>query len=414
MKKRVLALIIMSALTAVCLSGCLRGAQAESGKDSEEPDTIEIWISESVKTDTQKQVQDFMETNPDMDHYDIIIKSVGEDDAADAILMNTDDCPDLYGFAQDQLARLVSEETISPLNQEDAAWVRDQNDTGSVAASSIDDTLYAYPLTSDNGYFLYYDKSLITDPGSLETILADCEKAGKDFCMEISNGWYQTSFFFATGCRLKYHTDSKGNFTASTVTYASPEGLTAIKELIQVSGSKAFKDTCSPSKAANSAAIVDGTWNSEEYKKLYGANYACAKLPSFESEGTTYQMSGFGGFKLLGTRPQHDQTKLAVCQALARYLSGKEAQLARFRSRGWGPSNKEAQNDDSVRSDPALSALNAQLPYMIPQGQYPYNYWIVSKTLGQAIIAGEYDKADDKELMEVLQNFQRTCESYAR
>ena len=32
-----------------------------------------------------------------------------------------------------------------------------------VAAASVNDTLYAYPMTADNGYFLYYDKNYLTE-----------------------------------------------------------------------------------------------------------------------------------------------------------------------------------------------------------------------------------------------------------
>ena len=39
-------------------------------------------------------------------------------------------------------------------------------------------------------------------------------------------------------------------------------------------------------------------------KELFGENYACAKLPTVEINGTPVQMSGFGGFKLLGVKPQ--------------------------------------------------------------------------------------------------------------
>ena len=49
---------------------------------------------------------------------------------------------------------------------------------------------------------MYYDKSVVTDPSSMEAILADCEKAGKNVYMDITSGWYQTAFFFGAG-RLK-------------------------------------------------------------------------------------------------------------------------------------------------------------------------------------------------------------------
>ena len=125
-------------------------------------------------------------------------------------------------------------------------------------------------------------------------------------------------------------------------------------------------------------------------------------------------MSGFGGFKLLGIKPQTDAGKLAACKALAQYLSGEEMQLARFEAVGWGPSNKAAQESEEVKSDEALSALAEQLAFSIPQGQYPGDYWTLSTSLGDSIIGGEYNGASDEDLMAALQSFQSSCESYAK
>ena len=41
--------------------------------------------------------------------------------------------------------------------------VKKANSEDSVAAASINDVLYAYPMTADNGYFLYYDKRCLSD-----------------------------------------------------------------------------------------------------------------------------------------------------------------------------------------------------------------------------------------------------------
>ena len=163
------------------------------------------------------------------------------------------------------------------------------------------------------------------------------------------------------------------------------------------------------------AAIVDGTWDSGAVQDLLGDNYACAKLPTFVgADGETYQLSGFGGFKLLGVKPQEDEDKLAVCDALAAYLSSEEVQLARYEAVGWGPSNLNAQASDAVKADEALSALAEQLAFAIPQGQYPGDYWTLATSLGDTVIQGELtvDSSDD-DLMAALEKFQDTCISYA-
>ena len=125
-------------------------------------------------------------------------------------------------------------------------------------------------------------------------------------------------------------------------------------------------------------------------------------------------MSGFGGFKLLGVKPQTEQGKQLVCLALAEYLSNEETQLARFNAVAWGPSNLVAQQSDAVKADAALSALAEQLAYTIPQGQYPGDYWTDATSLGDDVIADKYDNMSDDELMKVLEDFQARQQSYAQ
>ena len=52
-------------------------------------------------------------------------------------------------------------------------------------------------------------------------------------------------------------------------------------------------------------------------------------------------------------------------------FTGEECQIARYNAVAWGPSNLTAQQDSSVQSDEALSALAEQLAYTIPSGTVP-------------------------------------------
>ena len=92
------------------------------------------------------------------------------------------------------------------------------------------------------------------------------------------------------------------------------------------------------------------------------------------------------------------------------------SQLARFEALGWGPSNLEAQADEAVQANEALSAVGTQLAKSstIPQGNYPNDYWSLATSLGDDVKNGNYSKASDEELMAVLQTFSDTCVSYAK
>lgn len=372
---------------------------------------VKVWVAENVVDFTKAQIADFQAAHPEYADFVVTVEPVGEGDAVSNVLTDLDAAADIFGFPQDQLARLVAANSLLELEESVAEQVAAENDAGSVAAATLGDLMYAYPMTSDNGYFLYYDKSVVSDPSTLEGILADCEAAGKSFYYDLRSGWYQPAFFFGAGCTLTYDTDSEGAYTGCNIDYASDTGVGAMKALVALVKSPAFVNGSSMSSATNVGAIVDGTWDAGAVKEAFGDNYACAKLPTVDINGTATQLSGFGGFKLLGVKPQTDDDKLAFCDALAYYLASGEVQLARYNAVGWGPSNLEAKASEAVQADEALSALGAQLAFTIPQGQYPGEYWGLAEGLGDDIIAGKYAEADDAALLEALQTFQTACEA---
>lgn len=369
---------------------------------------VKIWVAENVVDFTKEQVEAFKAANPEYANMNVIVEPVGEGDAASNIITDVEAGADIFGFAQDQLARLVAAGALLDVEPGNAEKVTAENDAGSVAAVTLGDVMYAYPMTSDNGYFLYYDKSVVSDPSTMEQILADCEAAGKNFYMEINSGWYQTAFFFGAGAQLTFESNDEGQLVKMNSGYASENGVKGLKSIIKVAASPAFVNGSSVSNANNICAIVDGTWDATAAKEALGDNYAATKLPTVDG----YQMSGFGGFKMLGVKPQTDDDKLAACDALAAYLTSEEVQLARYNAVGWGPSNLNAQQNEAVQADEALSALAAQLAFCEPQGQYPGEYWSLATALGDDIIADKLDNADDAALLETLKNFEATCESY--
>ena len=374
--------------------------------------TITIWAADAVVDLTQKLADQFI-ADKGVD-YTVVVEACGEGDAASNMITDVEAGADIYGFAQDQLARLVAAGALQPLNTQYTDWVGTANDAGSVNAATAGSTVYAFPMTSDNGYFLYYDKSVVTDPSSLEQVLADCAAAGKNFYFESTSAWYNAAFFFATGAMCTFDTDDAGNFTSTTANYASDAGLVAYKAMINMIESPAYVNGSSVGAATNIGAIIDGTWDSSAAQEVLGDNYACAKLPSFAgADGKSYQLSGFGGFKLLGVKPQTEGGKLALCYELAQYLTDTDAQLTRFAEVGWGPSNLVAQGDGAVQADPALSALAEQLVNTIPQGQYPGEWWDLAGALGGDVESGTISSSSsDDDLMAELKIHDDGCNGF--
>lgn len=392
---------VMVAWVLLLLSGCAAG----SGDG-----VIRIWVAENTVDFTRQQVAAFLQSQPQFAGFSVVVEPVGEGDAANHMLTDVESGADLYVFAQDQLARLVAANALVEVAPQHIEALRRSSDPGAVQAVTLGGQPYAYPMTADNGYFLYYDRSVVSDPGDLASILRDCEAAGRGFYFDVTSGWYQPAFFFGAGATLTYEADAAGNMTAMRCTYASTEGVRALRAMINMVRSPAFVNGASASQATNMAAMVGGVWDQATVQAMLGDNYAAAPLPMAEG----FQLGGFSGYKLLGVNPQTDPAKLAACDALAAWLTSGEVQLARYLepSIQWGPADVAAQAHPQVQANAALTALRAQRAHCVVQGQYPNEYWTLAAALGGDILAHRYDHASDEELLRVLTTFQTTAGSY--
>ena len=366
---------------------------------------ITVWCADAIVDLTKKQIEDFNASNTDGITFNATVEAVGEGDAATQMITDVEAGGDIFCFAQDQFARLVQAGALAKLGVQASELVADANDPGVVAAASIDGQLYAYPLTSDNGYFMYYDKSVIPeeDLDSLEALIADCEAAGKYFSMENeTSAWYIASWFFGTGCVSEWTTDDTGAFVSVKDTFNSPEGLIAVKGMKKLLDSDYYLSASDGAGFDSGCAIVvTGTWAFETVKGILGDNLGATDLPSFEVDGQSYHMGSFNGCKLMGVKPQTDAVKQAAVHKLAQYLSGEQGQMERFNAVAWGPSNLVDQADPAVQANPGLAALLLQNQYSVPQGQIHGSWWDIAKVIGTDVKAA----TDEAGLQAALDNY---------
>ncbi len=414
--KKVLSLVLAALMIASMLVACKPSTEpTETKVDLTGTYDITVWVSESagVKELTEKQIDEFEKANPGV-VINATVEGVTEAESATQMITSVEDGADLYCFAQDQLARLVQAGALVEILGKNKEEITARNDAASVAASTVSGKLYCFPMTSDNGYFMIYDKSVIKEDhlDSFEDIIKDCEDAGRGFSYELeTSGWYNAGFFFATGCHSTWTMAADGkSFTNVDDDFNSDAGIIALKGMQKLLNSKAYNSSSSADdfKAAIPAAVViTGTWGTNAAKEALGDNYACTDLPSFTVDGKSYHLGSFSGNKLMGVKPQTDAKKLAVLQKLALYLTNEECQLARFDTVGWGPSNKNAQASDKIKNDPALAALAAQSAYAIPQGQIHGSWWDFSKVYGTA---AKEAKSDD-DLKKALEDYEKSIKS---
>ena len=134
---------------------------------------------------------------------------------------------DVFSIPSDQLNKLVDAGVISQVAFKDA--VTEANSEETVKAATLNDTLYAYPETNDNGYYLVYDKSVVSDEQAqtLEGILEACKKAGKKFIMNAGDGFYACTFAFTAG--VKIDGLEKDGITQKFVKYDEDEAVKTLQ-----------------------------------------------------------------------------------------------------------------------------------------------------------------------------------------
>ena len=191
--KKILALVMVAVMLLSLFAGCSKPAddseasKPTTGDNSGEntPSTgnelagtydIKVWCAENIVDLTKTQIDNFNATNTMGIVINATVEPVGEGDAATSMTTDVEAGADLFCFAQDQTARLIQAGALAKLGDGATKLVTESHDKASVTAVTSGDALYGYPLTSDNGYFMYYDKSVISesDIGSLEALIAAC------------------------------------------------------------------------------------------------------------------------------------------------------------------------------------------------------------------------------------------------
>lgn len=360
--------------------------------------TLTVWASEEDQDLTTQLLDSFKSAYPEVT-FDITLGACSEADAKDNVLTDVEAAADVYAFADDQINELVAAGALQPVSATYTYDVAAENVASSIDAASVDGTLYAYPMTADNGYFMFYNKEFFSedDVKSMDTMMQVAADAGKKVSMEVTNGWYLYSFFKGAGLDMGLSDDGVTNYCDWDA-----EGGTDVAQAILDIASNAGFQSCTDAEFATGIAEgtiiagVNGTWRAEDAQKAWGDNYAATKLPTFTVAGNQVQMASFSGCKLVGVNPH--SANVGWSMLLAEYLTNEDAQIQRFEGRGLGPANINAGGAEAVQAAPAVAALAEQAEFAVPQ-RVGGNYWTPAETLGTILAQGNPDGTDLQELL---------------
>ena len=417
--KKVLALGLVGAM-AISMAACGKtssstdnGGSGNAGT-SNETVSLRVWGGEEDQNLLKELVEKFKKTYPDQ-KFDIEIGVESESTAKDTVLTDVEAAADVFAFASDQIVDLNNAKALANIEDMDAALqnyakksvadIKAANGDGSVEAASIDGKLMAFPMTGGNGYFLYYDSSVISDEDAAtwDTLLAAADKAGKKVGMTLASGWYNASFYgagFTTGLNddgttaIDFNGTSKDGYTGVQVT----------QSMLNIASNKAFMaiadgDVSNQIAGGTLAAVISGTWDAENAQKVFGDGYAAAKLPTYTLDGKQVQQGSVSGYKFLGVNAYSKNVGWAT--VLAEFLTNEESQATRFEQRQLAPTNKKVAASDEVSKNVAIAASGAQDAYGVIQ-TVSAKYWDPAKTFGEMIAQGSISATDEKAIQDAL------------
>lgn len=406
--KKLLVFVLVFSILSMVFAGCTpattpESSTASSAAASKETFNLKLWGSQEDQAMLQTMIDSFKAANTDA-NYNITLGVVGEGDAKTKVLEDPAAAADVFQFANDQIVDLVNAGALYEVTRNKDAIIA-ANLANSIEASTVNGKLYAYPSTADNGYFMYYDKSALTeeDVKSLDKILEVAKAKNKKVLMDVSNGWYIASFFLGAGGKL---TVSNGKQVCD---FNNANGVLVGEAIKAFTANSAFLtgDDAVLTGGIGTTIIagVSGTWNAEAISGKLGANYAATKLPTFNLGGTQTQMSSFAGFKLVGV---NSQTKSPVeAMKLAEWLTNEANQIIRFKTRKMGPSNKNAADSSDVKADVALGALAMQNQYAYSQKDVLGNYWTPADAFGGEMEAKKYTGTIKSRLDKMVEQIQK-------
>ena len=410
--KKVVKKVIAPALAVAMAASCTVCVSAEENETIK----LTVWGAEEDQNLLKELTDKFQETYKDQT-FDIQIGVESESTAKDTVLTDVEAAADVYAFADDQISDLVKAGALLKLDDYADALqlagktlddVKAANVDGSIEAATVDGSLYAFPRAADNGYFLYYDSSVLTeeDVASWDSLLAAADKAGKKVGMTLASGWYNASFFYGAGFTTGLNEDGTTAMDWNGTSADGYTGVDVVKGMLDIAGNSAFMaiadgDISNQLASGNLVACVSGTWDGITAQNVYGDGYAATKLPTFKVGDAQVQQGSVAGYKFVGVNGYSENSGWAVL--LADYISNEEAQQAFFDQRESGPSNKNVAASDSVKENVALGALAQQAEFAQAQ-KVGGKYWDPAQTFGELIAQGTLSADDDAAIQEALDN----------
>ncbi len=395
----------MVLLCLAVLAGCSQKPDKESAsKTSPKTVSLTVWGSQEDEELVIQILDGFEKNYQGQAEFRITFAEQGESQCKDALLADLENGADVFTFADDQLNALAAAGALEPV--ETGEELKKEHLPAAVEAASVGNTLYAYPLTADNGYFLYYNKRYLTneDIHTLDGILEAASESGRQFVMDWSSAWYVYAFFGGAGLDVGLNPDGITNFCAWNQAEGDIRGVDVAQAMLDIAESPAFSDRDDAGflegvRDGSVIAGVSGVWNAVALEEIWGEDFGAAKLPTYTCAEKQVQMASFSGCKLIGVNAYSEHYEWA--EKLAQWMTSESSQKLRFEMRGQGPSNQKAAESEEVQQSLAIAALLEQSEFSKVQ-RVGGKFWDPVMVFAENMAAGNPSGADLQEQLDEM------------
>lgn len=402
--KRILSLVLAAAMMAVVFVGCTKSEDKTSSTSGaaktvevEKNAKLKLWGPAASLSILKEQAKAFEKKYADK-NVKIEVVAQEESDAGTQVLNDSEAAADVFAFPSDQITKLTQAKALLPVYDNYVDDISKNHTAAAVDTVKGDlngkEVLYAFPET-DNGYYLVYDKSVISDEDakSWEGVLAACKKAGRQFIMDAGNGYYSCMFPFTGGLKLD-GLEGDAQDTQKFNKYDEDEvaqTMSAFSELFHKYKDTFVSATVDKVSAGFSTAKrtcgagIDGTWNAAVNKEALGKDFGVTVLPTINVNGKDKKTVAMIGYKYIGVK---SVTKFPnASEELANYLVSAECQKTRLDKLGWTPTNKGVE----VEGNDAINTMLEEAKTFVVQANIIQAFWDPMANLGNKVY-----KADEK------------------
>ena len=247
---------------------------------------LTVWGAEEDEALLQEIIASFQARYAGEASFQITFQPQSESNCKDVLLGDLENGADVFAFADDQVAALAAAGGLDPVENPEA--IRAASLSAAVEAASVDGTLYAYPLTADNGYFLYYNKAYFSpeDVKSLDRMLEVAAEAGGLVTMDWSSAWYVYAFFGNTGLEVGLNEDGLTNYCTWNSTEGPITGADVARAMLNTAASPGFASRTDTEflegvQDGSIIAGISGVWNAVAIQEAWGKNAGAARLPTY-------------------------------------------------------------------------------------------------------------------------------------